>query len=156
MNKHFVKPRYDAGGFAGIPDRITNAFESGSYDAVVLFLVDAFGWRFFERFKDAPILQRLAKHGKIEKLISQFPSTTAAHVTTIHTGWNVGQSGVHEWIYYEPQLDAIIAPLLFSYSGGKKQRDTLNSSGIQAANLYTRGAFFSVLNNLWLYFHVSA
>src|SRR5258706_14826800 len=154
MNETFVKPRYDEGGFAGIPDRITNAFASGNYDAVVLFLVDAFGWRFFERFKDAPILQRIDKHGKIEKLTSQFPSTTAAHVTTIHTGLPVGQSGVHEWIYYEPQLDAIIAPLLFSYSGGKKQRDTLKSSGIQPASLYPRGVFYPELKKLGVESHV--
>src|SRR5678815_1045163 len=96
MNPEFVKPRYDEGGFVGILERVKNAFASGQYDAVVLFLVDGFGWRFFERFQEAPFLKRLAKHGRIEKLISQFPSTTAAHLTTIHTGWNVGQSGVHE------------------------------------------------------------
>ena len=93
---------------------------------MVLFLVDAFGWRFFERFQDAAFIQRMAKHGRIEKLISQFPSTTAAHVTTIHTGWPVGQSGVYEWYYYEPQLDAIIAPLLFSFAGSPNP-DTFTS-----------------------------
>jgi hypothetical protein len=61
LNENFVKPRYDEGGFAGIPDRITNTFASGNYDAVVLFLVDAFGWRFFERFQDAPFIKRFAK-----------------------------------------------------------------------------------------------
>ena len=76
MNTTFVKPRYDSGGFAGIPDRITGAFASGNYDAVVLFLVDGFGWRFFERFQDATFLKRIAKQGRVEKLISQFPSTT--------------------------------------------------------------------------------
>src|SRR6185436_7423343 len=139
MNKDFIKPRYDEGGFAGIPDRITNAFASGNYDSVVLLLVDAFGWRFFERFQDAPFIKRIARQGKIEKLTSQFPSTTAAHLTTIHTGSNVGQSGVHEWIYYEPQLDAIIAPLLFSHAGGGKARDTLKATGVQPASLYPRG-----------------
>ena len=117
MNRTFIKPRDDSGGFASIPDRIKDAFASGKYDAVILFLVDGFGWRFFERFQDKPFLKRLAKHGQVEKLISQFPSTTAAHITTIHTGWTVGQSGVHEWIYYEPLVDAVIAPLLFSYAG---------------------------------------
>ncbi|HEX5943308.1 MAG TPA: hypothetical protein VFY66_13590, partial [Anaerolineales bacterium] len=56
----FIKPRYDAGGFASIPDRIKTAFASGHYDAVVLFLVDGFGWRFFERFQEAPFLKRMA------------------------------------------------------------------------------------------------
>ena len=87
MNEQFIKPRYDTGGFAVIPDRVKTAFTSGTYDAVVLFLVDAFGWRFFERFQETPFIKRIAKHGSIEKLTSQFPSTTAAHVTTIHTGW---------------------------------------------------------------------
>ena len=144
MNKAFIKPRYDEGGFAGIPERVKAAFASGSYDAVVLFLVDGFGWRFFERFQDAPFLKRIAKHGQIEKLISQFPSTTAAHVTTIHTGWNVGQSGVYEWIYYEPQLDAMITPLLFSYAGAR-YRNELTSTGIHPPLLYPRGHFYPEL-----------
>ena len=141
MHNQFIKPRYDSGGFAGIPNRITEAFSSGQYEVVILFLVDAFGWRFFERFQDAPFLKRIAKHGQIEKLTSQFPSTTAAHLTTIHTGWNVGQSGVYEWYYYEPQLDAVIAPLLFSYAG-TKERDTLKPSKIEPALLYPRGVFY--------------
>lgn len=144
MNTTFVKPRYGSGGFAGIPDRITGAFASGNYDAVVLFLVDGFGWRFFERFQDATFLKRIAKQGRVEKLISQFPSTTAAHLTTIHTGWNVGQSGVYEWIYYEPQLDALIAPLLFSYAGSYYRND-LSSTGIHPPLLYPRGLFYPEL-----------
>jgi len=147
MNQEFIKPLYDEGGFAGIPNRITNAFTSGNYDVVVLFLVDGFGWRFFERFQDAPFIKRIAKHGSIEKLISQFPSTTAAHVTTIHTGWNVGQSGVYEWYYYEPQMDAIIAPLLFSFAGSKF-RDDLKSTGIHPPLLYPRGIFYPELKKM--------
>ena len=147
LNPQFMRPRYDEGGFAGIPDRIRSAFASGGYDTVVLFLVDGFGWRFFERFQEAPFLKRMAKHGRIEKLTSQFPSTTAAHLTTIHTGWTVGQSGVHEWIYYEPQLDAIIAPLLFSYAG-MWERDLLKATGISPASLYPRGVFYPELKTM--------
>lgn len=142
-----MKPRYDLGGFASIPNRVKDAFASGKYDAVVLFLVDAFGWRFFERFQDAAFIQRLAKHGTIEKLTSQFPSTTAAHVTTIHTGLPVGLSGVYEWYYYEPLLDQIIAPLLFSYSG-TKERDNLWSTKIEPASLYPRGVFYPELKKM--------
>lgn len=144
MNPDFIKPRYDRGGFAGLPNRITDAFASGNYDAVVLFLVDAFGWRFCERFQDAPFIKRVVKHGMIEKITSQFPSTTAAHLTTIHTGIPVGQSGVYEWYYYEPQLDSIIAPLLFSYSG-TKERDNLKSTKIESSRLYPKGDFYTGL-----------
>src|SRR5687767_15388402 len=144
MNPTFIKPRYDEGGFAGIPERIKGAFASGKYDAIVLFLVDGFGWRFFERFQEAPFLKRIAKQGQVEKLISQFPSTTAAHLTTIHTGWNVGQSGVYEWIYYEPQVDALIAPLLFSYAVSEYRED-LKSTGIHPSLLYPRGVFYPEL-----------
>jgi predicted AlkP superfamily pyrophosphatase or phosphodiesterase len=147
MNPDFIKPRYDEGGFAGLPDRVKTAFASGKYDAVVLFLVDGFGWRFFERFQDTPFLKRMAKKGRVEKLISQFPSTTAAHLTTIHTGWNVGQSGVHEWTYYEPHVDAIIAPLLFSYAG-LWERDLLKPTGVQPAFLYPRGVFYPELKQM--------
>jgi predicted AlkP superfamily pyrophosphatase or phosphodiesterase len=144
MNPTFIKPRYDSGGFAGIPGRIKNAFASAEYDAVVLLLVDGFGWRFFERFQEAPFLKRMAKQGQVEKLTSQFPSTTAAHLTTIHTGWTVGQSGIHEWIYYEPHVDAIIAPLLFSYAG-LWERDLLKATGVQPASVYPRGMFYPEL-----------
>ena len=153
MNPEFIKPRYDSGGFAGIPNRVKEAFAKGNYDAVVLFLVDGFGWRFFERFQDAAFLKRFAKHGRIEKLISQFPSTTAAHVTAIHTGWNVGQSGVYEWFYYEPQVDAIIAPLLFSFAGSQFRND-LMSTGIHPTLFYPRGLFYPELKKIGVISHV--
>jgi predicted AlkP superfamily pyrophosphatase or phosphodiesterase len=147
LNPAFVKPRYDNGGFAGIPGRIQNAFRSGKYDAVVLFLVDGFGWRFFERFQETPFLRRMVKNGRVEKLLSQFPSTTAAHLTTIHTGLTVGQSGVHEWIYYEPLVDAAIAPLLFTYAG-MWERDLLKPTGIPPALFYPHGVFYPELKQM--------
>ena len=153
LNEGFIKPRYDSGGFAGIPTRVKEAFASNKYDAVVLFLVDAFGWRFFERFQEAAFLQRMVKGGRIEKLTSQFPSTTAAHVTTIHTGLPVGYSGIYEWYYYEPQLDAIIAPLLFSFAG-TKERDTLRPTGVQPEFLYPRGIFYPELKEMGVSRHV--
>ena len=147
MNDTFIKPRYDSGGFAGIPNRIKDAFASKQYDAVVLLFVDAFGWRFYERFQDAAFIKRIAKHGKIEKLTSQFPSTTAAHVTTLHTGLPVGVTGVHEWFYYEPKVDRIIAPLLFSVAG-TKGRDTLSVKTVKAAELYPKGIFYPELKKM--------
>jgi len=147
VNPDFLKPRYDAGGFAGIPNHIKEAFASGSYDAVVLFLVDGFGWRFFERFQDAPFLKRIASGGTIQKLTSQFPSTTAAHLTTIHTGLPVGISGIYEWYIYEPALDRIIAPLLFSYAG-TREREVLKAAKVDPSLIFPRGTFYSELRQM--------
>jgi predicted AlkP superfamily pyrophosphatase or phosphodiesterase len=147
VNPAFLKPRYDTGGFAGIPNRIKEAFASGSYDVVVLFLVDGFGWRFFDRFQDAPFLKRIARNGTIEKLTSQFPSTTAAHLTTIHTGLPVGITGIYEWFIYEPALDQIIAPLPFSHAG-TRERETLKAAKVDPSVIFPRGTFYSELKQM--------
>jgi hypothetical protein len=150
-SSRFIRPLYDGYGFAQIPQTIryclTDSEQKGipfgprddlyqKYDTVILFFVDAFGWRFFEQYaQQAPFLRRAVDQGLVSKLTSQFPSTTAAHVTAIHTGLPVGQSGVYEWFYYEPLLDRMIAPLLFSFAGDAP-RDTLKPAGVSARSLF--------------------
>jgi len=135
MEGNFIKPRYDEGGFASLPGRVSSLLAGKEkYDALILFLIDGFGWRFFEKFQDAPFLKDIASQGRVEKLTAQFPSTTAAALTTLHSGMPVGEHGVFEWIYYEPTLDTVIAPLLFSLSG-TGERDTLKSMGAKAKRL---------------------
>lgn len=51
-------------------------------DRVLFVYFDAFGWFFAEQHLDHPLLQRAV----LQQLTSQFPSTTTAHVTTIHCG----------------------------------------------------------------------
>ena len=104
MNPTFIKPRYDSGGFAGLPAAIQSIFSAGKpfpqfqgeYDNVILCFIDGFGWRHFEKFGAHPFLDRFPRHGSAVKLTSQFPSTTSGHTTCIHTGLNVGLSGVFE------------------------------------------------------------
>jgi hypothetical protein len=86
-----------------------------------VILLDAFGRRFVERHSGHPFLRRLEVTG----IESQFPSTTTAHVTTMHTGRPVGEHGLYEWHVYEPAIDAVITPLLFSFAGDD-ERDTLS------------------------------
>ena len=143
LNDQIVKPQYGARCFSDLPATIQHLLDAGrpsplaadllgdlegEYQTVVLFLIDSFGWRFIDRFRDRypQLLSRATK------ITSQFPSTTSAHITCIHTGLLVGQSGIYEWMYYEPQLDAIIVPLLHSYSG-TKERDTLPADADPAA-----------------------
>ena len=131
----FVKPRYDTGGFASLPEQIKGYFINGEYDTIILFFLDSFGWNFFEKFQDMPFLKQMGGGGAVRQLTAQFPSTTADQVTCMHTGLPVGASGVFEWYYYEPQLDEIIAPLLFSHAG-TTVRETLKSTGIDPRCLY--------------------
>ncbi|HEU0000890.1 MAG TPA: alkaline phosphatase family protein [Ktedonobacteraceae bacterium] len=157
---NLARPLYDSYCFANIPATITHLLTgeghsalpadvfaglSAPFDKVVLFFIDAFGWRFFERFGDkyAP-LKAFVQHGIVSKLTSQFPSTTAAHVTCIHTGLNVGQSGVYEWNYYEPLVDEIITPLLFSFAGDKA-RDTLKRAGVPPEAFFPSPTFYQQL-----------
>lgn len=158
MNPTFVKPNYEAGGFAGLP-RAVKSFFGGAhfplpidgfqkeYENVILCFIDGFGWRHFEKFGAHPFLDRFSRSGAAAKLTSQFPSTTSGHVTCIHTGLNVGQSGIFEWNYYEPLLDAMIVPLLFSFSGTTK-RDLLQPTGIDPRRLYPTRTLYQDLKKL--------
>ena len=64
------------------------------------------------------------------------------HVTCIHTGQPVGRSGVFEWQYYEPTLDAIIAPLPFARADSN-QSDSLPQAA--ARTVFPRGTLYQEL-----------
>jgi predicted AlkP superfamily pyrophosphatase or phosphodiesterase len=136
FNAAFARPLYEGYSFAQIPQTVRYVLtgESGGlplkifghlpqrYRKVALILVDSFGWRFLMNYyKEYPALKRFADSGVISKISVQFPSTTSAHVTTINSGLPVGESGVYEWFYYEPSLDAIISPLTFSYAATHRE-----------------------------------
>jgi predicted AlkP superfamily pyrophosphatase or phosphodiesterase len=150
INPTWIRPRYGSGCFADLPRFIAallgepgpspltpTGFERlpQRYQQVVFIFLDAFGWSFFERFRErSPFLRRIEQAGSVTKLTSQFPSTTSAHVTTLLTGLSVGQHGVFEWNYYEPQLDSIITPLLFSFAGDKTP-GTLQAAGARPEDI---------------------
>lgn len=160
FDSSFVFPQYDGRCFSDLPrtiqslfsDTITPALDpellgnvSGPYDAVIFFYIDAFGWRFLEEHCDrSPFLKRMVTDGVVSKITSQFPSTTSAHVTTIHSGLPVGQSSVFEWQYYEPELDAMFSPLLYSYAGDKK-RETLATVDIKPSALFPNQTLYKTL-----------
>lgn len=159
---NFIKPLYESYCFSNIPPLIKKALsENGphsdsfpediygnlpqEYDKVILLLVDGFGWKKFTELSDKyPFLDLLIKNGVVSKITSQFPSTTSAQITTINTGLNVSQSGVYEWNYYEPELDTVITPLLYSYAGSK-ERNTLEASDIMAEKIFPYSTFYSWL-----------
>jgi Type I phosphodiesterase / nucleotide pyrophosphatase len=124
-----------AGGDGGLPRAALGAAPE-HVERVALVLLDAFGWRFFARHADRhPLLRRMLADGAVAKLTTQFPSTTAAHVTTLHTGRPVREHGMYEWNIYEPSLDALVTPLLFSFAGDG-ERDTLRRERVHPRTLY--------------------
>jgi predicted AlkP superfamily pyrophosphatase or phosphodiesterase len=160
VHPDFVKPRYGSHCFADIPPTVRYLLTGVGapalapdvlqpfhrrYETVILFLIDTFGWRYLERYGATyPFLHRLTHDGHVSKLTAQFPSTTAAQVTTLHTGLPVGQSGTYEWHYFEPQVDAIITPLLFSYVG-TTARDTLKPTHMAPASFFPSTTFYQSL-----------
>jgi predicted AlkP superfamily pyrophosphatase or phosphodiesterase len=153
-----VRPAYGGRSFADIPATVVRLLTGGRgglapeilgsldrrWTRVVLVVADGFGWFVAERHADHPFLKRVAADGVLAKLTSQFPSTTSAHMTTLHTGVPVGESGIYEWFQYEPALDRLIAPLLFSYAGDDR-RETLRGSGLDPAALYPRETIYERL-----------
>lgn len=155
----FTKPLYDSYCFSNLPGTIkdllgmktdrrlpSDVLNSRESEQVVLLLIDGFGWKFWNKYKSKySFLRRFQKEGVVSKLTTQFPSTTAPNITVIHTNQDVGESGVYEWFYYEPKVDRIIAPLLFSIAGDK-ERNTLKSI-IDPKELYPNKTIYQELTN---------
>jgi hypothetical protein len=97
--------------FADIPPEIRRRMAGG--ERVALLLLDALGLALLHRHDDHPLVRRL----RITPLRSQLPSTTTAHVTTMHFGVPVQDHGLYEWNILEPALDEVICPLRFNPAG---------------------------------------
>lgn len=157
FGERFVRPLYDTYGFARIPATVERLLTgegaaplpaaalaglAPGYDTVILLLVDGLGWRFFEpRAERYPFLRRFLDAGVVSRLTTMFPSTTAAHVTAIHTGLDPAASGVYEWFLYEPGVDRIIAPLLYSFAGDRG-RETLLAARPHPEALFPRDTLY--------------
>lgn len=152
----FLKPLYGTYCFSQIPQTVLSlvgigdgglpaeCVQKGVYDRVVLLLIDGFGWRFLEKYRDRyPFLARFFDAGIVSKITSQFPSTTAAHLTTLCSGQPVGEHGIYEWFFYEPQVGRVIAPLLYTYAGDKALGSL--EKVLSPDKLFPRATFFETL-----------
>ena len=166
----FTRPLYDSYCFSRVPATVETILTGTSetpplpadvlgdlparHDKVVVFLIDAFGWRFYEQYRDSvPLLRRIAARGVVSKMTSMFPSTTAVHVTCMHTGLPIRQSGICEWYHYHPESDRIVAPLLFSLAGAPS-RDSLGEIGVQPSDLLPPSNFYTRLAERGVTSHV--
>lgn len=123
--------------FAEIPAEVRRRLACG--ERVLLVLLDAFGRDFLDAHSSHPLVQRL----EVTPLRSQFPSTTTAHVTTLHFGPPVQEHGLYEWNLLEPALGEIICPLRFN-SAGAAADETL-SGRLDPAVLAPGPTFYETL-----------
>lgn len=159
--EHFKRPLYKSYAFSEISHSVLHLLTGqstltlpieaiGEYqrpEVLVLFLIDGFGWCFFEKyFQEYPFLSRFEKEGRVSKISAQFPSTTAAHITSLCTGLSVGETGIYEWFQYEPCVDRIITPLTFSF-GGDHEPGTLKKAGLAPEELFPFITVYDQLKN---------
>jgi len=165
-NEAWRLPAYGSACFDMLPATVTHVLTgtgrersldlgrlAGRYERVLLIYFDAFGWRCYERHASHPFFEQARDRGVVVKLTSQFPSTTAAHMTTIHTGLPVAVHGVYEWFTFLPQVNRIIAPLLFSFAGDMAP-DTLLAAGVAGSDVYPESDFYATLRDAGVSAHV--
>jgi predicted AlkP superfamily pyrophosphatase or phosphodiesterase len=79
---------------------------------LILFAVDGFGYNFFKNEAiHYPFFSTIEEKGLSEKITSVFPSTTAAGITSLHTGLTPKEHGLLKWNLYFHEVDAIVQPL---------------------------------------------
>lgn len=131
-------------GFAELPGEVECLLVTGEAERVGVVLIDAFGWAFVERHLDHPLLRRCAREGLLAPMAAQFPPTTTAHVTTMHSGLPVGEHGLYEWRVFEPSAGRTIIPLTSSWADGGPP-DALRSAGVPPERYVPRPSFYERL-----------
>jgi predicted AlkP superfamily pyrophosphatase or phosphodiesterase len=110
----------------------------GSYpepSKVVLFLVDSFGWEFWQQYhRRFRTTARVADEGTLTPISALFPSTTAASVTTLNWGALPSAHALYEWNVYIPAYGETIQSLAFSPLG-QRVTDACLSKGYDPAAL---------------------
>ena len=59
-------------------------------------------------------LEKISERGEVLPIHAVFPSTTAASLTSIHTGLTPAEHGLLEWLAFMPSIDMVIKTLAFS------------------------------------------
>jgi predicted AlkP superfamily pyrophosphatase or phosphodiesterase len=104
---------------------------------VVLLLIDGFGWHQWMRYAETyEFFDRITARGAVAPITTVFPSTTAAALTTVHSGLTPQEHGLPEWWVYFDELDTIAASLPFTPLGARG-RDRLSEAGVSPAILFS-------------------
>ncbi len=122
-------------GRATLPDAVYREQAAGC-DRVVLLMVDGLGYaQLTDHQEELPLFGLLGERGHVYALTSVFPSTTAAALTTLHTGFTPREHGLLEWTLYFEQLGAMVETLPFKPLGSRTN-DSLLRKGADPRLLY--------------------
>jgi Type I phosphodiesterase / nucleotide pyrophosphatase len=114
---------------------------------VVVILIDGFGWHQWLQYAEHhDFFNRVTACGVVAPITTVFPSTTAAALTTIHSGLTPQEHGLPEWWVYFDELDAIAASLPFTPLGGRG-RDKLLEAGVKPSILFRGKTIYQALAN---------
>jgi hypothetical protein len=153
-----VRPLYADYAFGNIPCTIEFLLTRGSRGAllppdcfggtypeprkVVLFLVDSFGWQFWQQYhRRFRTIARVADEGTLTPISALFPSTTAASVTTLNWGVLPSVHALYEWNVYIPAYGEVIQSLAFSPLGQRATDSCLHKGYDPAAMVAVRETF---------------
>jgi hypothetical protein len=114
---------------------------------VVVLLIDGFGWHQWLQYAERyDFFNRVTARGVVAPITTVFPSTTAAALTTIHSGLTPLEHGLPEWWVYFDELDTIAASLPFTPLGGRG-RDKLLEAGVKPSILFRGKTIYQMLAN---------
>ncbi len=112
---------------------------------VVLFFVDGFGYTQWLRYTPQfETLKRFYRDGSLAPLTSIFPSTTAAALTAVHSGFTPMEHGLPEWWVYFRELGKIVTTLPFTLMG-EKGNDQLLAAGVDPKILFNGTTLYEKL-----------
>ncbi len=155
-----IKPLYGSYCFSNITTFFHNLFNNNvltkmphdvlgdlhnKYDNIIFFYIDGLGWNIFEKYiHHFDFFKKFHQKGVISKITSMFPSNTAPHIISCHTGLTSSESGIYEYIQYEPSVDKLISPLFFS-TVDDTSRDGLLKYGIKPEDIIPNNSFYNKL-----------
>jgi len=123
-----VTPDYGGYCFSNIPSTILNHFNAGNgrqslpdesfseqlegSEKIILLLIDGFGYtNWLKHYPDTRFLKNLTEKGSMTPLTSVFPSTTAASLNTLSSGFTPQEHGLPEWFVYFKEIDLTLQSL---------------------------------------------
>lgn len=164
IREGFLYPRYDGYSFYNIVPTIFSLFGKNfgkktlpedlfskyinPNNKIIFFLIDGFGYDQFIKFSKTHFLKNFLKEGLAFPITSIFPSTTAAALTTLHSGLTPQEHGLLEWYLYIKEIDKVIQTLPFSPIGKNQPPEELQKEGVNPTILFEGETIHEKFNKL--------